>query len=112
MHLDWLAWIPNAVTKSLDYSCQGLAVSCHKCTDFHTETVHDNYPHTQNNHYSEMNDWRIFFFFFIYFEKARVHAPMSGGGAERGRKRILPRLHIISAELEMELELTNAQIMT
>ena len=56
----------------------------------------------------------VYYFFlifknlFIYFERDRV----SGGGAERGRERIPGRLHTVSAEPNVGLELRNCKIMT
>ena len=47
-------------------------------------------------------------FKFIYFEREDV----SGGGEERGRARIPSRLHAVSTEPDVELELMNCEIIT
>ena len=49
---------------------------------------------------------RVYFFRLIYFERERERARTSEEGAER-RDRIPGRLFAISAEPDMELELTN-----
>ena len=50
------------------------------------------------------------FFKFIYFERKRAHK--QGRGRERRRERISSRLHAVSTEPDMGLNLTNLEIMT
>ena len=53
------------------------------------------------------------FYFFKFILREREHASMSWVGAEREGAEIMPsRLHTISAEPDMGLELTNCEIMT
>ena len=52
-----------------------------------------------------------FFKIFIYFER-KIEHQQAGGGAERGRQRIPSRLHAVSTEPSVGLELTNLEIMT
>ena len=47
---------------------------------------------------------------FIYFEREREHTQWRG--RERGRKRIPSRLHAVSAEPDVGLDLTNREITT
>ena len=47
---------------------------------------------------------------FTCFESKSAHACMSEGGAERGKKRILSRLHAVSTESDLGLDLTNCEI--
>ena len=44
-----------------------------------------------------------FYFSFIYFERERVS--MSGQGGERGRERVPSRLHAVTAEPDVGLDL-------
>ena len=55
----------------------------------------------------------LFFLKFIYlFLRERERESTSGGGTERRRDRITSRLHTISAEPDVGLELTNSEIVT
>ena len=51
-------------------------------------------------------------FKFIYFERERERERVQGRGREKGRARIPSRLHTVSAEPNIGLELTNREIMT
>ena len=44
---------------------------------------------------------------FIYFERENEHESRVVGGAEREGERILSRLHAVSAEPDVGLDLTN-----
>ena len=48
---------------------------------------------------------------FIYFERER-ESMSKGKDRERGRERIPSRLHAVSAELDVGLDLMNLEIMT
>ena len=52
----------------------------------------------------------FFFFKFIFREREREHEQRRG--REKGRKEIPRRLHAVSAEPNVGLELTNCEIMT
>ena len=45
-------------------------------------------------------------------ERKRERERVSRGGAERGRERIQSRLHAVSSEPNVGLDLTNCEIMT
>ena len=65
--------------------------------------------------HSTISLWfHLFFFFnlFILRERERERESTSRGGAERRTDRIPSRLHTISAEPNMGLELMNCEIMT
>ena len=51
-------------------------------------------------------------YLFILRERERERAHEPGRGRERGRERIPSRLHTASSEPDVELELTNHEIMT
>ena len=52
------------------------------------------------------------FLMFIYFERERARERGRGRGRERGRERSPVRLHTVSPEPNMALDLTNHEIMT
>ena len=54
----------------------------------------------------------IIIFKFIYFEREREQVLMGGTERERKRDRIPSRLHTVSTDLELGLELMNQEIMT
>ena len=49
---------------------------------------------------------------FIYFERERPSTSKGGAERERGRHRIPSRLHTVSTEPDMGLELMNGDIVT
>ena len=61
-----------------------------------------------------MNKTTVLFCLFICFEREREHTQVleQGRGREKERERILSRLHTVSTEPDMGLELMNHEIVT
>ena len=77
--------------------------------------LHTSLTVIKNNTYLIFYLRKKFLSLFIYFERATESEwgrGKGGGGGKRGRERIPSRLHSVSTEPDMGLELTNCEFLT